>query len=227
MLVQSLRRVAVLLALMASLAGSVFAATDDGLREAQRLYQAGRLDAALEQVDASLKAAPRQAQARFLRGLILTDLKRATEAIAMFTALTQDFPELPEPYNNLAVLYASQGALDDARTALERAIQAHPGYAAAHENLGDVHAQLARRAYERALQLDKGNLTAAVKLSRAKELSSLSGATAGRPAQSGNPAPQPAPPAKAAPAKTGPISAAPDWHRTGGQRRVVLETAGA
>ena len=227
MLVQSLRPFAVAFALLASLSGSVCAAPADDLREAQRLYQAGRLDAALEQVDASLKAAPKEPQARFLRGLILTDLKRVTEAIAAFTALTQDFPELPEPYNNLAVLYASQGALDNARTALERAIQAHPGYAAAHENLGDVHLQLARRAYERTLQLDKGNARAALKLSRAKELAALSGAATSQPAQSGNPAPQPSPPAKAAPAKTGPISAAPDWYRTGGQWRVVLENAGA
>jgi len=226
MLVQSLRPFAVVFALLASLVGAVSAAPADDLREAQRLYQAGRLDAALEHVDTSLKATPKEPQARFLRGLILTDLKRTMEAIAIFTALTQDFPELPEPYNNLAVLYASQGALDNARTALELAIQAHPGYAAAHENLGDVHVQLARRAYERTLQLDKGNATAALKLSRAKELASLSAAAASRPAQSTNPAPQPSPPAKAAPAKPGPISAAPDWYRTGGQWRVVLETAG-
>ena len=92
------------------------------------------------------------------------------EAIQVFTGLTEDFPELPEPYNNLAVLYASQGNYDKAKSALELAIHTHPSYATAHENLGDVYAQLASRAYDRALQLDKTNTTAQMKLAMVKEL---------------------------------------------------------
>ena len=88
----------------------------------------------------------------------------------MFTGLTEDFPELPEPYNNLAVLYASQGNYDKAKAALELAIHTHPSYATAHENLGDIYAQLARRAYDKALQLDKGNVTAQSKLAMVKEM---------------------------------------------------------
>ena len=121
----------------------------------------GPLQPAMEQVDAYLKAQPREPQGRFLKGLLLTEQKKVNEAIQVFTGLTEDFPELPEPYNNLAVLYASLGNYDKAKSALELAIHTHPSYATAHENLGDIYAQLASRAYDRALQLDKNNTTRA------------------------------------------------------------------
>src|SRR2546425_9737176 len=76
---------------------------------------------------------------------------------SIFTKLTQDYPELPEPYNNLAVIYASQGQYEKARAALEQSIRTHPSYATAYENLGDVYAKLASQAYDKALQLDSSN----------------------------------------------------------------------
>ena len=150
--------------------GTTLAAPIDDLREAQRNYAQGRVQPALEKVDAFLKAQPRDPQGRFLRGLLLTEMKRIPEAIQVFTGLTEDFPELPEPYNNLAVLYASQGNYDKAKSALELAIHTHPSYATAHENLGDIYAQLASRAYDRALALDKNNATASTKLAMVKDL---------------------------------------------------------
>ena len=149
---------------------TAFAAPADDLKDAQRLYGQGKLAPAMEKVDAFLKVQPRDPQGRFLKGLVLTEQKRVPEAIQVFTGLTEDFPELPEPYNNLAVLYASQGNYDKAKSALELAIHTHPSYATAHENLGDIYAQLASRAYDRALQLDKSNTTAQTKLSLVKEL---------------------------------------------------------
>lgn len=187
--------------------GVAFAAPADDLREAQRLYTQGKQAPALEKVDAFLKAQPRDPQGRFLRGLILTEQKRTAEAIQVFTGLTEDFPELPEPYNNLAVLYASQGNYDKAKSALELAIHTHPSYATAHENLGDIYAQLASRAYDRALQLDKNNTTAQTKLAMVKELFvSQRTAGIGTPApKSGSAAPSttttPAEPKKAEPPK--------------------------
>src|SRR5438552_9292207 len=147
-----------------------FAAPADDLKEAQKLYGQGKLPPALEKVDAFLKAQPRDPQGRFLKGLVLTEQKKVPEAIQVFTGLTEDFPELPEPYNNLAVLHASQGNFDKAKSALELAIHTHPSYATAHENLGDIYAQLARRAYDRALQLHKSNTPAQVKLAMVKDL---------------------------------------------------------
>jgi tetratricopeptide (TPR) repeat protein len=157
-------------ALAAAWIGAAFAAPADDLREAQKLYGQGKMQPALDKVDAFLKAQPRDPQGRFLKGLLLTEQKRTPEAIQVFTGLTEDFPELPEPYNNLAVLYASQGNYDKAKSALELAIHTHPSYATAHENLGDIYAQLASRAYDRALQLDKNNATAQVKLAMVKDL---------------------------------------------------------
>ena len=151
----------------ASLAG---VAAGEDLKDASRLYQQGEAAQALQQVNNYLIAKPRDAQARFLKGVILTDQKRTDDAIKVFTGLTEDYPELPEPYNNLAVLYASLGQYDRAKMALELAIRTHPSYATAHENLGDIYAQLASRAYDKALQLDKGNLAAQTKLSMIKEL---------------------------------------------------------
>jgi tetratricopeptide (TPR) repeat protein len=161
---------AAIAALTVALAGSAFAAPADDLREAQKLYSQGKIQPAMDKVDVYLKAQPREPQGRFLKGLLLTEQKKTAEAIVVFNGLTEDYPELPEPYNNLAVLYASQGNYDKAKSALELAIHTHPSYATAHENLGDIYAQLASRAYDRALQLDKNNTTAQVKLALVKEL---------------------------------------------------------
>jgi tetratricopeptide (TPR) repeat protein len=197
--------------LVAAWFGTALAAPADDLREAQRLYQGGRAGPALEKVDAFLKAQPREPQGRFLKGLILTELKRTPEAIQVFTGLTEDFPELPEPYNNLAVLYASQGNYDKAKSALELAIHTHPSYATAHENLGDIYAQLASRAYDRALQLDKNNTTAQMKLGMVKELFSsqrTAGAAKAPEATKKAEPPKPEPP-KVAEAKVEPPKPAP------------------
>lgn len=158
------------LALLQFAAVGATAAPADDFKEASKLYQQGKLDQAMSKVNAGLQTQPKDAQGRFLRGLILTEQKKTPEAIQTFTGLTEDFPELPEPYNNLAVLYAGQGNYDKAKAALELAIHTHPAYATAHENLGDIYAQLARRAYDKALQLDKSNVTAQTKLAMVKEM---------------------------------------------------------
>jgi len=145
-------------------------AQSDDLQEAQQLLKQGQTDRAMERVDQYLKTKPKDARGRFLRGILLTEQNKPTEAIRVFTELTQDYPELPEPYNNLAVLYASQGQYDKARTALEMAIRTHPSYATAHENLGDIYAKMASQAYDKALQLDKGNRAAQTKLNLIKDL---------------------------------------------------------
>ncbi len=124
----------------------------------------------MQKVDAALAQKPRDAQMRFFKGLILTEQGKTNDAIAVFLHLTEDYPELPEPYNNLAVLYASQGDYEKARASLEMAIRTHPSYATAHENLGDVYAKLASQAYDKALQLDSNNTAAQSKLTLIREL---------------------------------------------------------
>ncbi len=138
--------------------------------EIARLIQSKELIAALQRADAFLLKNPRDAQVRFLRGVILSEQGKAADAIGVFETLTQDFPELPEPYNNLAVLYASQGRYEPARVLLERAIEAQPGYITAHENLGDLHVALATQAYQKAGKLDPNNRTVQAKLTLAREI---------------------------------------------------------
>ena len=142
----------------------------DDYDDAVRLFKQGRTSAALKKVDAAIAADKNDARARFLKGLILTERGDKQGAIEVFTALTRDYPELPEPYNNLAVLYAAEGEYDQARESLEMAIRTHPSYAVAHENLGDVYAKMASEAYDKALSLDRGNQTAQTKLSLIQEL---------------------------------------------------------
>ena len=153
--------------------GSAFCGTTvwaDDYQEGSRLYKEGKRAEALDRLNAYLAQHPKDARARFLNGVILTEQNKIQDAIKVFTELTQDYPELPEPYNNLAVLYAGQGDYDKARKALEMAIRTHPSYAVAHENLGDIYATLASQAYDKALQLDNSNATARKKLALIKEL---------------------------------------------------------
>jgi tetratricopeptide (TPR) repeat protein len=142
---------------------SLIAKADD-LEDANKLFKQTQYSQALDKVNEILTKKPKDAQARFLKGLVLTEQSKTDDAIKIFSALTSDYPELPEPYNNLAVLYASQGQYDKARQSLEMAIRTHPSYATAHENLGDIYAKMASQAYDRALKLDHSNTSTQTKL---------------------------------------------------------------
>ncbi len=142
----------------------------DEIGDIRQQFQQGNLAGALERTDHYLAKNPGHAQARFLKGLILADQGQPDAAIEVLTALTEDYPELPEPYNNLAVIHAAQGRYQEALNALEMAIRAHPGYATAHENVGDIHAKMASAAYEKALALDGKNKTAQAKLTLMRSL---------------------------------------------------------
>ncbi|MBN3805198.1 tetratricopeptide repeat protein [Paraburkholderia sp. Ac-20336] len=120
--------------------------------------------AALTQLDARIASNPHDAQARFKRGTVLAHLGRDDEAITAFIELTQLYPELPEPYNNLATLYAKHGRLSEARAALETAVQVNPNYGLAYENLGDVYLRMANEAYRRAQGLGKASATTTQRL---------------------------------------------------------------
>lgn len=142
----------------------------DDIQDANKLFKQGQHAQALEKVNTVLAGKPKDAQARFLKGLIQTEQGDSANAIKTFSDLTDDYPELPEPYNNLAVLYASQGEYEKAKVALEMAIRTHPSYATAHENLGDIYAKMASQAYDRALQLDKSNTSTLTKLAMIRDL---------------------------------------------------------
>ncbi len=129
----------------------------DEAADIERLYSSGKIDDALAKADAVVAAEPRAATVRFLKGVMLIELKRDDEAIQVFTALTQDYPELADPYNNLAVLYASRGQLQDALAALQNALRNDPSHRAARENLGDLYLVLAQQAWVDAKSGSKGD----------------------------------------------------------------------
>jgi len=142
----------------------------DELKDISQMAESGQQAQALERINTYLAANPKDAQAMFMKGIILAESGKRDEAIKTFTDLTQKYPNLPEPYNNLAVLYAENGQYDQAKKALETAIKTHPSYAIAHENLGDIYARMASEAYDKALQLDGGNSRAQSKLALIKDL---------------------------------------------------------
>jgi tetratricopeptide (TPR) repeat protein len=156
------------LALAGALIGGV--AHADELADVRRLQSAGQTAQALARADQYLADKPKDAPMRFLRGVLLAESKRSTEAAEVFQRLIEDYPELPEPYNNLAALHAAAGDYDRAKSALDQALRAHPGFAAAHENLGDVLAMLALRSYARAAQLEPANPALPAKLKLVRQL---------------------------------------------------------
>jgi tetratricopeptide (TPR) repeat protein len=198
------------------------------IQEINQQFRKGDLTGALDRANRFLAKNPKDAQARFLKGLILADQGKTNDAIGVFTGLTEDYPELPEPYNNLAVLYASQSKYEAAKNALELAIRTHPSYATAHENLGDIYAKMASIAYDKALALDSRNATAQTKLALIQDMiggqprkpahAKQIAVTAPRPAA--KPAPEPAPPAAPAKAATGVEAAVFQWAQAWSNRDV-------
>jgi Flp pilus assembly protein TadD/ketosteroid isomerase-like protein len=158
----------VVLPVLLAVLGIAPARADDAA-EIARLAQSGKGEEALRRIDTVLARQPRDAQMRFMKGVMLSETRPA-EAIGIFTRLTQDYPDLPEPYNNLAVLYASLGQYEKARSALDRAIRTSPAYATAYENLGDIHARLASQAYDKALQIESGKAGAGTRLALVRSL---------------------------------------------------------
>lgn len=206
-----LRLLALTVAMSAALCAPLAMAQTEDYAEVNRMMRAGQLNEALGKADQFLASKPRDPQMRFLKGVIQTETGKTSEAITTFTKLTEDFPELPEPYNNLAVLYAGQSQFDKARAALEMAIRTNPSYATAHENLGDVYAKLASQAYSKALQLDASNTGVQPKLSLIRNLFAADAKGVRPTTVATAPAPAPAPavvPAPAAKPSTPPPPAA-------------------
>jgi Flp pilus assembly protein TadD len=156
--------------------GPAGAATEaEQVRQAiERLHRDGQSAQALQRVERAVTSHPGDAGLRFLLGVLLSESRRDTEATQVFERLIQDFPELPEPYNNLAVLHASKGQWDKSRELLESALRNDPTYLTAHRNLGDVLVRLALRAYQSAAGKLEPDEPLARRLRLARELAGLS-----------------------------------------------------
>jgi len=109
----------------------------------------GNLPGALSTVQTALVGKPNDAQLRFLLGVVWMDMGRDAQALELFRQLNQQYPELPEPLNNLGLLQARGGQLESALQSFQAALLADPVHRAARSNLGQVHLMLAVQAWER------------------------------------------------------------------------------
>lgn len=160
----------------AGLLGAAAAASASEYTDIQQLARNGDIGAALARAEQGIAKNPRDPQLRFLKGVLQADAGMRPEAEQTFLDLTRQYPELPEPYNNLAALYAQSSQYDKAREALEMAVRLNPNYAIAYENLGDVYARLAAEAYAKSGQLDAANSQPPRKLAQLRELLAPRGA---------------------------------------------------
>ena len=169
------------------LAASVSPALANNVTDISKLLRSKQYAEALVKTDAVLAKHPHDAQMRFYKGVILAEQNKTAEAIAIFTKLIEDFPDLPEPYNNLAVLYAASGQYEKAGATLDMAIDTNPTYATALANRSDIYARMASQAYEKALQLEPEKTANPPRLMLVRTLSgNLSGGTV--PKAAGGPA---------------------------------------
>jgi len=107
---------------------------------------------------------------QFLKGLILTKLGRYDDAEKIYYRIAEQNPNLPEPLNNLAVIYAIQGKYSQAQDVLKKALSSNKNYETAYNNLSDIYAKAASHAYNQALGLEKGKADSKEKLLILSEL---------------------------------------------------------
>ena len=115
--------------------------------EIEKRVKAKQYPEAIQRIDELLLKNPRNVQLRFVKTRIQIELKQYAAAQKTLIEITQQFPELAEPYNNLAALAANQGQWIEARDYLELALKLKPSYAIASANLGEVYMRLAAKAY--------------------------------------------------------------------------------
>lgn len=176
--------------------GSMPAHASRAVDEVTKLLDQGNAKQAAAQADSYLKQNPGDVEMRFVRGVIASEQKQSAQAIKIFSALVREYPSMPEPYNNLAVLYAAEGQERKAAEALEQAIRTNPSYTTAHENLGDLYARMASEAYSKALQLDASRQTIPAKLALITQLVPTSQNSAKTVVAQANTTPAAAAPAK-------------------------------
>lgn len=163
--------VAGLLAALLSALPVAAAGAATSLEQIQSMWLQGQQAQALQQLRVALQATPNDPRLRFALASMQMETNQSDEAERGLLSLTQDHPDLADPFNNLAVIRAARGDLSGARDALEQALRLQPDHAPALENLGDVLVRLAVQHYERAQRFasgDKRVLT--IKLNRSRAL---------------------------------------------------------
>ena len=139
------------------------------IADALSLVAQERYAEAHEALEPLVEREPNAPGVRLLRGILNAREGNFVEAIAIFESLRDDHPKMFEAHNNLAVLYAKLGRLNDARETLIAALELRPD-AVVYANLGDVYLQLAEQAYTRAHKVRKGEAAAPVESKQTVEV---------------------------------------------------------
>jgi len=139
----------------------------------EKLLRDGHLDEAEKEIRQAQIADGESAQLKFSACVLQAQQSTPKKAIACFQQLAQAYPELPEIYNNVGVLYAGMGMQVEARKWFERGLTQQQAYATLHQNLLNLQAEINRNAYAAALRLDISKSNASPKLSLIGKLTSL------------------------------------------------------
>jgi tetratricopeptide (TPR) repeat protein len=118
--------------------------------DVEKLVKARKFEDAIDLINSHLRKTPQNVQLRFVKARLEIEMRQFPQAKKTLVDITQQFPELPEPYNNLAAIAASQGKWLEARDYLELALKLRPSYAVASANLGEIYIRLGAQAYESA-----------------------------------------------------------------------------
>jgi tetratricopeptide (TPR) repeat protein len=116
----------------------------------EKLVKAKKYPDAIDLINQRLKKTPANVQLRYVKARMQIEMRQWEAAKKTLIEITQQFPELPEPYNNLAALAANQGGWIEARDYLELALKLRPSYTVASANLGEVYIRLGAQAYDNA-----------------------------------------------------------------------------
>jgi tetratricopeptide (TPR) repeat protein len=118
--------------------------------DVEKLVKAKKYPDAIDLINQHLKKTPGNVQLRYVKARMQIEMRQWEPAKKTLLEITQQFPELPEPYNNLAALAANQGNWIEARDYLELALKLRPSYTVASANLGEVYIRLGAQAYDNA-----------------------------------------------------------------------------
>ncbi len=129
-----------------------------------KLLKQEKFTDAFQFIQAYLIDHPNDPQMKFWLALLLNKKGSTQESLALYREITQQYPELAEPHNNLGMLLAQQGELEEAKLEFEMALREQPDMAFAMENLSQVYLLLTEQTLKKALALNPQSRTLATKL---------------------------------------------------------------
>ncbi len=134
---------------------AAFPAYSNSISQLQQALDSRHYDQAATLGLTLLRQQPQNVQAKFLTALAFQLNGQQKIAARQYQELIKLAPKLPEPRNNLAMIYMNEGKYDQAIDLLVATLNTHPAYATAWKNLKKLYQGLASEAYRKALSKEK------------------------------------------------------------------------